>query len=62
MINSFVLHTHQQEAFAQLSNEQAGILIKSIFNYQATGQSPSLTDLSLKIAFSFIKHSLDANQ
>lgn len=62
MKESFVLHTHQQEAFNQLTNEQAGVLIKSIFTYQATGALPQFKESSLAIAFGFIKHSLDVNQ
>ncbi len=61
MKSSFVLHTHQQDAFNNLTDAQAGALIKGIFAYQATGNLPVFEESALKIAFAFIKHSLDSS-
>ena len=38
MKNSFILYTDQKEVFDTLSNEDAGKLIKAIFNYTTTGE------------------------
>lgn len=55
---SFVLHTEQKEIFDKLSNEQAGILIKAIYQYVEDGIIPSL-DLTLELAFLPFKNNID---
>jgi len=60
MKNSFVLFYDNKEIFDALSNEQAGILVRAIFEYEITGTVPEL-DAVLRIAFIPIKQSLDRN-
>lgn len=54
---SFVLYTDQREVFDELSNEDAGKLIKHIFSY-VNDEDPSTEDLLLKVAFLPIKTQL----
>ena len=61
MKNSFVLFLDNKEIFDALSEEQAGVLIKAIFEYETTGILVEL-DPVLKIAFIPIKQSLDRNR
>lgn len=58
--NSFILHTKYGSIFADMSDKQAGVLIKAIFNYIATGETmEGLNDVEVKTAFKFIKLDLD---
>ncbi len=58
--NSFVLRISYGEIFAEMSDKQAGILIKAIFNYVAAGEIPAwLNDIEAKTAFKFIKQDID---
>lgn len=57
---SFILFTEFRESFNELSNEEAGILIKAIFDYTATGIEPKLDKL-LKLVFIPIKQCIDRN-
>lgn len=59
--DSFILYREQKEIFKNLSNEQAGKLIKAIFEYIDTGNEIEL-DETLKIAFIPIKQQLDRNE
>lgn len=61
MKDSFILYLEQKAIFDELDNEEAGMLIKAIFEYQSTGESPNL-DKSLKLAFIPIKSTLDRNE
>lgn len=54
---SFVLYTDQREVFDELSDEDAGRLIKHIFSY-VNDENPSTEDLLLKVAFLPIKTQL----
>lgn len=47
-----------KEVFDNLTDEQAGQLIKAIFDYDATGELPNLDGL-LKVVFLQIRHELD---
>ena len=58
---SFILYLEQQEVFEMLSDEEAGKLIKAIFEYEKTGKIINL-DKALQIAFIPIKSSLDRNK
>ena len=58
--DSFILYTEQIELFQELSNEQAGELIKGIFEYVKTGIAPEYTGMS-KMAFITIRQMLDRN-
>lgn len=59
--DSFILYLDQQEVFEMLSDEQAGILIKNIFQYERTGEMPQMDKL-LNLAFVPIMQSLDKNR
>jgi len=58
--DSFILYTEQIELFQELSNEQAGELIKGIFSYVKTGKHPNFSGMS-KMAFITIRQILDRN-
>ena len=60
--NSFVLSITYAEVFKEMSEEQAGALIKAIFDYESKMILPELTDAELKMAFKFIKRDLDYNK
>lgn len=59
--DSFILYLEQKQIFEMLTNEEAGQLIKAIFEYEDTGQIVNL-DRSLQIAFLPIKSALDRNK
>ena len=59
--DSFILYSDQAELFENLSDEQAGKLIKAIFDYAITGKESELSGV-LKIAFIPIKQQLDRNE
>lgn len=61
MKDSFILYQEQKEIFEVLTDEEAGKLIKAIFEYEESGQTSDL-DKSLKIAFIPIKNILDKNK
>ena len=58
--DSFILYTEQIELFDELNDEQAGKLIKGIFNYVKTGEEPAFEDKN-KLAFIPIRQMLDRN-
>lgn len=58
--DSFILYTEQKEIFESLSDEQAGKLIKQIFDYINTGREPEVEGM-LKVAFIPIRQILDRN-
>ncbi len=60
MKENFLLKKSQQEIFNELSDEEAGKLIKGIFNYADTGESG--LDGYLKIIFIPIKTEIDKNE
>lgn len=59
--DSFILYLEQKQIFEMLTDEEAGQLIKAIFEYEDTGQTVTL-DRSLQIAFLPIKNILDRNK
>lgn len=59
--DSFILYLEQKQIFEMLTDEEAGQLIKAIFEYEDTGQIVSL-DRQLQIAFLPIKNVLDRNK
>ena len=59
--DSFILYLEQKEILDMLTDEEAGKLIKAIFEYENTGTIPKL-DKSLQLAFIPIKSSLDRNK
>ena len=58
MKNAFLLYKNHAEIFEKLSDEQAGKLIKAIFEYERTGIMPKLEPL-LDMAFTPIKQTID---
>ena len=61
MKESFVLYLEHKDIFDELDNDEAGKLIKAIFEYQNTGEIVEL-DRSLRLAFIPIKNALDRNE
>lgn len=57
----FLLFTEQKALFEKMTNEQAGILIKAIYEYEDTRQIPDL-EFGLDMAFTTIKTTLDKNR
>jgi len=53
----FILYADQIEIFKELSNEQAGKLIKHIYDY-VNDKNPQTDDIIIKVAFSPIKSQL----
>ena len=60
MKDNFLLKKSQQQVFEELSNNDAGLLIKGIFNYVNTGNSG--LDGYLKAIFIPIKIEIDKNE
>lgn len=59
--DGFLLYTDQITIFNKLTDEQAGKLIKAIYEYEAIGKIPNL-DFGLDMAFTSIKIVLDKNR
>lgn len=59
MRNSFVLYTDQRAVIDKLSNEQAGKLIKAIYEYASTGEMPELDDEILNFVIIPIQQTLN---
>lgn len=57
--NSFVIRTGYADIVNEMSDKQAGQLLKAIFNYAAEKEIPELTDVEVKMAFRFVKQDLD---
>ena len=58
--NSFLLYLEHEELINQLTNVQAGELIKGIFEYARTGVTPNLNPLE-NLVFISIRQDLDKN-
>ena len=58
---SFVVYHSYSECLEDLSNEEIGILFKSMLEYSQTGEMPTLPR-ELKVAFRFIKQQMDADE
>lgn len=56
--DSFLLYTEWGEQINKLSDEQAGLLIKSIFAYKDGKEVPSLDPMT-EMCFSFLKSTID---
>lgn len=59
--DSFILYLEQKEILDMLTDEEAGKLIKAIFEYEETGIMPEL-EKTLQLAFIPIKGCLDRNK
>ena len=62
MKDTFILKTEWKSIVDDLADRQAGVLIKAVFEYIATGDKPELQDGEVKMAFKFMKMSIDAFQ
>lgn len=61
MRETFIIKSAWKSVFDDLGDKQAGVLIKAIFSYMATGEKPTMqSDLEIKMAFKFICIDLDA--
>lgn len=58
--NSFIIYNDQLDILDDLTNEQAGILLKAMLKYSLTGEVIELP-LVLKIAFTPIRQQMDRN-
>lgn len=58
--NSFILRNEYLDIFTDLSDNQAGVLIKAVYKYAAAKEmSEGLKDVEVKMAFKFIKKDID---
>lgn len=58
--NSFILRNEYLDIFTDLSDNQAGVLIKAVYKYAAAKEMPEgLKDVEVKMAFKFIKKDID---
>lgn len=60
--NSFVIRTGYHDIVKEMSDKQAGLLLKAIFNYAADKEIPEITDVEVKMAFRFVKQDLDYDE
>ena len=60
--STFVLAKNYKDIFLEMSDKQAGRLIKAIYEYVAAGDSSAwLDDVELRMAFKFIRQDIDFN-
>ena len=60
--DSFILYNNMFDMIEELSNEEAGELIKSVFQYSINGATPKFEKGSIKsVVFKSIKNSIDIN-
>lgn len=59
---AILIHLDYDETFHLLSDEDAGILIKAIFDYEARKTEPEFDNLVLTVVFKQIKSFLDSNR
>lgn len=57
--DSFILYTEQKEIIEALTDEDAGVLFKTLYQY-VNGENPTITN-NIKIAFIAIRQQLDRN-
>lgn len=60
--NSFVIRAGYYDIVKDMSDKQAGLLLKAIFNYVTDNKIPELTDVEVKMAFRFVKQDLDYDE
>lgn len=60
--NSFVIRAGYYDIVKEMSDKQAGQLLKAIFNYVADNKIPELSDVEVKMAFRFVKQDLDYDE
>ena len=55
MKETFIVKSAWKSVFDDLSDKQAGVLIKAVFHYMATGEMPAgLNDGEIKMALRFM--------
>lgn len=59
--DSFILYTEQKEVIDKLTDEQAGKLIKAIYEYVSTDRMPEL-EMTIDLVFTLFKIALDKNK
>ena len=63
MKNSFLIYHDYKKHFELLSNEELGIFMRALMEYEITEEEPNFEDNGvLRMAFSFIKNDLDRNR
>ncbi|MFC2441306.1 MAG: DUF6291 domain-containing protein, partial [Capnocytophaga ochracea] len=60
MKDTFILKTKYKSVINKLSDKQAGVLFKMLFEYVENGANAGSTDDKVEMAFEFIKLDLDA--
>lgn len=60
--NSFLLYFELREQIGDLSDEQVGKLLRGVLDYEIDRIVPEFEDLELRMAFKFVKVSLDVNR
>lgn len=58
---SFLIYLDYEEQFSLLTDEELGQLMRTIMQYEKTGNIPELKGI-VKMAFSFIKQQLDRDK
>lgn len=58
---SFILYTELADDFEMLTDQEAGIVIKAVFEYTKTGTVPAFEDRTLQLVFNHIKSTIDRN-
>ena len=59
---SFLLSLEDKPLLDELTNEEAGILIKAIYEYEFTGECPQISDRVVRMVFNQLKDKLDKNR
>ena len=58
---SFILYLDRKKELSLISNEQAGILFKALFDYVDSGELLDSDDMAVKLLFSMFTTQIDAN-
>jgi len=62
MKNSFLIYHEYKEHFDLLSDEELGQLLRAVMDYEITDTAPEFQNGLLKMAFSFMKNTLDRDK
>lgn len=61
MKDTFILYTSYKDAIMILSDEQAGRLLKAIFEYATTGEKIEIEDMAVKFAYMLIVSQIESS-
>ena len=61
MKETFILYTSYKDAIMVLSDEQAGRLLKAIFEYATTGIKQEIDDTAVKFAYMLIVSQIESS-